>query len=93
MLASVGATAKQKRSSIYFEGFVLGLIGIPLGLLFGYIGTKITLAFLGSRILAADMLVGAEGMRGSIPVVCEPGVVVAIVFFAALTILISTFLL
>ena len=91
MLASVGATAKQKRSSIYFEGFVLGLIGIPLGLLFGYIGTKITLAFLGSRILAADMLVGAEGMRGSIPVVCEPGVVVAIVFFAALTILISTF--
>ena len=91
MLASVGATARQKRSSIYFEGLILGMIGIPLGLLSGYIGTKITLAFLGSRILEADILFGAEGMRGSIPVVCEPFVIAAIVFFAAVTILISTF--
>ena len=91
MLASVGATAKQKRFSIYYEGFVLGMIGIPLGLLFGYLGTKVTLAVLGSKILEADMFVGAEGLRGSIPIVCEPSVIVAIVFFAALTILISTF--
>ncbi len=91
MLASVGATARQKRSSIYFEGLILGLIGIPLGLLCGYIGTRITLAFLGSKILEADVISGAEGMRGSIPVVCEPSVIAAIVFFAALTILISTF--
>ncbi|SEM35855.1 putative ABC transport system permease protein [Butyrivibrio sp. ob235] len=91
MLASVGATAKQKRFSIYYEGFVLGMIGIPLGLLFGYLGTKITLSVLGSKILEADMFVGAEGLRGSIPVVCEPSVIAAIVFFAALTILISTF--
>ena len=91
MLASVGATARQKKSSIYFEGIILGIIGIPLGLLFGYVGTKITLAFLGSKILEADILVGAEGMRGSIPVVCEPSVIAVIVFFAAVTILISTF--
>ena len=39
MLASVGATARQKRFSIYYEGFVLGMVGIPLGLLFGYIET------------------------------------------------------
>ncbi len=91
MLASVGATAKQKRFSIYYEGFVLGMIGIPLGLLFGYLGTKITLSVLGRKILEADMFVGAEGIRGSIPVVCEPSVIAAIVFFAALTILISTF--
>ena len=92
MLASVGATAKQKRFSIYYEGLILGLVGIPLGLLFGYIGTRITLAFLGSKILAADMFVGAEGMRGSIPVICAPSVIVAIIFFSALTILISTFI-
>ncbi len=92
MLASVGATARQKRSSIYFEGIVLGIIGIPLGLLCGYIGTKITLAFLGNRILEADILVGAEGMRGSIPISCEPSVIAAIVLFAALTILISAFI-
>ena len=92
MLASVGATARQKRFSIYFEGFILGLVGIPLGLLLGYFGTKITLAFLGRRILEAEIFVGAEGMRGSIPIVCAPSAIVAIVFFAALTILISTFI-
>ncbi|MCR5208984.1 MAG: ABC transporter permease [Lachnospiraceae bacterium] len=91
MLTSVGATAKQKRFSIYFEGLILGLVGIPLGLLFGYIGTKITLAVLGRKILEADMIVGAEGMRGAIPVVCTPSVIAAVVFFASLTILISTF--
>lgn len=91
MLASVGATAKQKRFSIYYEGLVLGVIGIPLGLLAGYIGTRITLTVLGSKLLEADMFVGAEGMRGSIPIACKPFVIVLIVFFAALTILISTF--
>ena len=89
MLASVGATARQKRFSIYYEGFILGIIGIPLGLLIGYTGTRITLAFLGKRILEADILAGAEGMRGTIPIVCAPGVIAAIVFFSALTILIA----
>ncbi|SFC47813.1 ABC transporter permease [Butyrivibrio sp. YAB3001] len=92
MLASVGATSKQKRFSIYYEGLILGLVGIPLGLFFGYIGTKITLSFLGRKILEADMLAGAEGMRGSIPIVCAPSAIAAIVFFAAITILISTFI-
>ena len=35
MLASVGATSKQIRNNVLFEGFILGLIGIPLGLLLG----------------------------------------------------------
>ncbi|WP_026493188.1 ABC transporter permease [Butyrivibrio sp. XPD2002] len=91
MLASVGATAKQKRFSIYYEGMILGIIGIPLGLIMGYIGTWVTLQYLGSKILAADILAGAEGMRGGIPIACEPIVIFAVVFFAALTILISTF--
>ncbi len=91
MLASVGATARQKRFSIYFEGLILGLIGIPIGLLLGFIGTKITLGFLGSRILESDILADARGMRGTIPVVCDYQVLTAIVFSAAITILISTF--
>ena len=33
MLASVGATRGQKRHSVYFEGFLLGIIGIPFGIL------------------------------------------------------------
>lgn len=90
MLASVGATARQKRFSIYFEGLILGVIAIPLGLLLGYMGTRITLFYLGSRILEADMIVAAEGMRGGIPVVADPAALGVIVLFAALTVLISS---
>ena len=42
MLASVGATKKQKRNSIYFEGFILGAIGIPLGIIAGIGGIWVT---------------------------------------------------
>ncbi len=89
MLASVGATGSQKRFSIYFEGFVLGLIGIPLGILMGYLGTKVTLNYLGTRIMEAEILLGSEGMQGSIPVRCSPWVILAIVIFAAVTIYLS----
>ncbi len=89
MLSSVGATGRQKRLSIYFEGMVLGFIGIPLGILMGYIGTKVTLAVLGSRILEAEIIGGAEGMRGSIPVKCSLWVILAIVGCSLFTILIS----
>lgn len=35
ILMSVGATSKQLRSSVLFEGFYIGWIGIPLGMLAG----------------------------------------------------------
>ena len=35
MLSSIGTTKKQIKKSVYFEGFILGLIGIPLGILSG----------------------------------------------------------
>ena len=89
MLASVGATGRQKRDSIFFEGLVLGIIGIPLGLLLGYFGTRVTMAYLGRKVLEADILRGAEGMRGGIPVTCSFRVILAIVICSAFTILIS----
>lgn len=46
MLASVGATKKQKRNSSYFEGVILGAIGIPAGVVLGILvmllGIKLT---------------------------------------------------
>ena len=92
MLASVGATGRQKRGSIFFEGLLLGAVGIPLGLLMGFIGTKVTLVFLGRKVLEADIMRGSEGMRGSIPVSCTWWVILAIVICAALTIFISVLL-
>lgn len=35
MFASIGATSKQIRHNVLFEGFVLGIIGIPAGILLG----------------------------------------------------------
>lgn len=35
MLASVGATKKQIRKSVIFEGLILGVVGIPIGILSG----------------------------------------------------------
>ncbi len=89
MLASVGATRFQKRASIYFEGLVLGLIGIPLGILAGIAGAAITLAVLGRKILEAEIIAGAEGMRGTIPVIVEPLVILIIFVLAAVTIFVS----
>ena len=42
MLASIGATKKQKRSSVFFESFVVGCISIPLGLIAGIGGMAVT---------------------------------------------------
>lgn len=92
MLASVGATGRQKRSSIYFEGLILGAIGIPLGLLLGYLGSRVTLSVLGRRILEAEILAGAEGIRGSIPVRCSPWIILAIVLLSGMTVFLSTLL-
>ena len=41
MLASVGATARQRRMSVYFEGFIEGIIGIPIGIVTGIVGMSI----------------------------------------------------
>lgn len=41
MLASIGATKKQIRKSVYFEGFLLGGVGIPGGILLGMLASFI----------------------------------------------------
>ena len=41
MLSSVGATSKQIKRSVLFEGFLLGLIAIPIGILCGLLAVFI----------------------------------------------------
>ncbi len=55
MLASIGATPKQIRHSVIFEGLVIGLIGIPLGLLLGTLAVFILVIVV--NYLLADMVV------------------------------------
>ena len=41
MLSSIGATRKQIKKNVYYEALILGVIGIPLGILLGLIATFI----------------------------------------------------
>lgn len=41
MLAGVGATKRQKRASVYYEGFLVGIISIPLGIASGIGGLAV----------------------------------------------------
>lgn len=47
MLASVGATTKQKRNAVLFEAAVMSIVSIPVGLLSGLLGIGITFRALG----------------------------------------------
>lgn len=53
MLASAGATKRQKRNSVLFEGVIIGLIGIPIGILGGLAGIGIIFGFMNPMIQEA----------------------------------------
>lgn len=44
LFSSIGATKKQLRKTVFFEAFLIGVIGIPLGILSGFIGIGTVLA-------------------------------------------------
>lgn len=46
MLASIGAASRQKKASVTIEAFMLGVIGIPFGILFGLGLTSVVLAMI-----------------------------------------------
>lgn len=84
MLASVGATKRQIRRNVLFEGFILGLIGIPLGILLGLGVNAILITILNSVL--GDMLSGATFVfvTPTIPIICA-------IVLSAVTIFLSSF--
>lgn len=52
MLASVGATKKQIKKNVFYEAFILGIIGIPLGILCGLLASFILIKV--SNLLLSD---------------------------------------
>ncbi|WP_117168900.1 ABC transporter permease [Paraliobacillus sediminis] len=86
MLSSVGATKKQKRNSVFFEGAVIGLISIPLGIFAGLVGMMVTFAFINT------FLEGALNVSGKLQVVVTPSSLLVAVGVSILTIFISTYL-
>ena len=55
MLSSVGATPKQKKCSVYFEGFILSIIAIPFGILCSFIGLNIAFSFANQMKILKDL--------------------------------------
>ncbi len=54
MLSTVGATSKQIKRNVYTEAFMLGIIGVPLGILCGLLASYILIMI--SNLLIGDML-------------------------------------
>lgn len=52
MLSSVGATKVQKRNSVFFEGFIISLISIPLGIMSGLLGIGVTFYVINDRLMS-----------------------------------------
>ena len=88
MLASVGATKKQKRSSIYFEGFILGTIGTVPGIIAGFIGMAITFKSIEEAFLSTI----AIPIKGTLKVHFSPYIIIGTVALSALTILVSCYI-
>ena len=86
MLASVGATRRQKRGSVLFEGLVIGIIAIPLGIVCGIAGIGITFWAISPWIMSAFSL--------NVPFRVEvvPIAVLGAVLFSAFTIFISAWI-
>lgn len=50
LLSSIGATPGQLRRSVFLEGLIIAVVGIPLGVLIGIAGCAITFGVLGEAI-------------------------------------------
>lgn len=55
MLSSVGATPRQKKHSIYFEGLLLSIIAIPLGIIISFTGLSIAFFFINQMSFLKSM--------------------------------------
>lgn len=87
MLASVGATKSQKRASVYFEGLIFGLIGIPLGIGAGIGGIAVTFKCIEGVLLSTLAVEYDHPMKVYVNWI----VILGTVFFSALTIFISAY--
>lgn len=86
MLSSVGATRKQKRDSVLFEGFVVGAISIPIGIISGLLGIYVTFMYINTSF--SETL----GLTEEFRVVVTPALLVLSSVISFVTILISAYI-
>lgn len=86
MLSSVGATKKQKRNSVFFEGAVIGAVSIPVGILSGLAGIGVTFSFINTY------LEGALNVAEKLNVIITPASLLVACAISIVTIFISTYI-
>lgn len=86
ILMSVGATEKQLRNSVLFEGLCIGVIGIPIGILIGIPSMKLVLALVAKNF--------SNVFYDNVPLTLEVSLpaLAAAVLVSIITILISAYI-
>lgn len=86
ILMSVGATEKQLRSSVLFEGLVIGAIGIPVGVLIGIPSIQFVISLVSGNFGAVMYDTVPLTLCISLPAICAAAVI------SMITILISAYI-
>ena len=89
MLSSVGATGKQKRSSVYFEAMVLLVPALPLGFLAGLGAVKVAANAAGPMAQKMFSFDGSEVLDLDPSLSITPAAVIAVVLLSIATVFIS----
>lgn len=88
LLASIGATRRQLKRSMWQEALIVGMIGIPIGILSGIGGIGVTLQFIGESM--AQYIHGTQ--EGKITLQTSVGAVLLSALIAFLIICISVWI-
>lgn len=84
LFSSIGATKKQLKHTVFFESFIVGLIGIPLGILAAYLGIGVVLIII-NRLLPTLL-------EMPLSLVTYPIFIIIPVIFMIFTIIISAYI-
>ncbi|MDQ0340517.1 putative ABC transport system permease protein [Caldalkalibacillus uzonensis] len=87
MLASVGATKRQIRRMVFWEGLIVGLIGLPVGILSGLAGIGVTLEVI-NHLMQDSVFNTGVGLR----LIVSPETILVSVLFISLTIFLSVYI-
>ncbi len=83
LFSSIGATRKQLRKTIFYEAFIVSIIGIPIGVLFGILGIWVVVKIMNALFPLMDP---------KIALIVIPKYIIIPVIYMALTIIISAFI-
>jgi putative ABC transport system permease protein len=86
ILSSVGATAKQLRNSVLFEGLCIGIVGIPIGVVTGIVSIGLVISIIAKNFATVLYIDVPLTLTLSIPAIIVAAVV------SMVTILISAYI-